>query len=221
VKIPELSDCLAFGECYWPVLRKVVAIAAIRARRYEARPERTRKMDFKDIAPFIAPLIVVALVARRLIGQPKLQRVRPGRLWIGPVYIALAMALVLWTSPKPGIVGMALFAGAAAVGAVTGYFRALHQEFSIEPETGNVMSKASPVGTLIFLGVFVVRYALSYWMNGGAVRDMSHPPGPELLTYTDAMLFFAFAMVTATAWETWRRTRPLVAEHRATLTPPG
>jgi len=178
-------------------------------------------MEFKDIAPFIAPLIVVALVARRLIGQPKLRRVRPNRLWIGPVYIAAAMALVLATSPAPGVLGIALFAGAALIGAVVGYFRALHQEFSIEPETGNVMSKASPIGTIIFLGVFLMRYALNWWMNGGAARDLSHPPSPALLTYTDAMLFFAFAMVAATAWETWRRTRPLVVEHRASQPPPG
>jgi len=178
-------------------------------------------MAFKEIAPFIAPAVVVLLVARRLIGQPKLKRVRPNQLWIGPVYIAVAMALVLYTSPMPNLFGLALFAAAAAAGAAVGYFRALHQEFSIEAETGNVMSKASPVGTLIFLGIFVVRYALSYWMNGGVQTDYGHPPSPKLLVYTDAMLFFAFAMVTATAWEVWRRTRPLVAEHKASLPPPA
>ncbi|MBV9991403.1 MAG: DUF1453 family protein [Alphaproteobacteria bacterium] len=176
-------------------------------------------MGFKDIAPFIAPLIVVALVTRRMMAQAKPQRVRPNSLWVRPAVIALLMALALWTSPRPGLLGIALFVAAAAIGAVAGYFRALHQEFSIEPETGYVMSKASPIGSMIFLGVFMVRFALNYWMNGGAARDMSHPPSPELLTYTDAMLFFAFALVAATAWETWRRTRPLVAEHRA-QTPP-
>lgn len=176
-------------------------------------------MEFKEIAPFIAPVVVVALVARRLIGQPKLQRVRPNRLWIGPLYIAVAMALVLYTSPMPNLFGLALFVIAAAIGGVIGYFRALHQEFSIEPETGNVMSRASPVGTLIFLGIFVVRYALSYWMRGGVQTDFAHPPSPQLLLYTDAMLFFAFSMVSATAWETWRRTRPLVVEHKTGQTP--
>lgn len=169
-------------------------------------------MQFKDIAPFIAPVVVVLLVARRLIGRPKLQRVRPNRLWIGPAYIAVAMVLVMWTAPpKAGLLAVALFTGAALIGGVIGYLRALHQAFSIDAETGEIMSKASPIGTLIFLGVFVVRYVLSYWVRGGAAPDMMTPPSPEVLLYTDAMLFFAFAMVTASAWEIWRRTRPLIA----------
>ena len=173
-------------------------------------------MGMKDLAP----LIVVAVVARRFMVPAKPQRVRPNTLWIRPVVIALLMALVLWTSPRPGLLGIALFVAAAAIGAVTGYFRALHQEFSIAPETGHVMSKASPIGSIIFLGVFMVRFGLNMFMDGGAARDMSHPPSPEVLTYTDAMLFFAFALVAATAWETWRRTRPLVVEHRASQPPP-
>ena len=168
-------------------------------------------MEFKDLAPFIAPLAVAALVARRLIGQPKLQRVRPNRLWVGPAYVAVAMVLVMWNSPMPGAFAVALFAAAALIGGAIGYLRALHQEFSIDPETGNMMSRSSPVGTIIFLGVFVVRYALNYWMRGGAQPAFGRLPSPQLLVYTDAMLFFAFAMVTATAWETWRRTRPIVA----------
>jgi hypothetical protein len=178
-------------------------------------------MSFKDFAPYIAPLVVVALIARRAFKAQAPTRIRPNRLWIGPVYIALAMGLVLWTSPAPGPLGIALFAGAALLGTAAGYLRALHQEFSVEPETGNVMSKASPIGTILFIGIFVVRYALNYWIRGGAQPDMAHPPSPQLLVYTDAMLFFAFAMVTASAWEVWRRTRPLVIEHRSARPPPA
>jgi len=108
-----------------------------------------------------------------------------------------------------------LFAAGAAVGGVLGYFRALHQEFSIDPETGNVMSKASPVATILFVGVFLVRYALNMWMNGGNAPDALQAKSAQLILYTDTMLFFAFAMVTVSAWEVWRRTRPLVAEHKA------
>lgn len=177
-------------------------------------------MSFKDIAPYIVPLLIVALLGLRAFRAQAPQRIRPNRLWIGPVYIAVAMAFVLWTSPVPGPLGIALFAGAAILGAGAGYLRALHQEFSIEPETGNVMSKASPLATILFIGIFLARYALNSWMGGGVQRDMAHPPSPQLLLYTDAMLFFAFAMVSASAWEVWRRTRPLVVEHRASQNPP-
>lgn len=175
----------------------------------------TKGMETRDLAPYILPLVVAALFARRILSQPKERRVRPGYLWIAPAYVAVMMALVLSQGPMPGAFAMLLFAAAAAVGLAVGYLRALHQEFSLDPATGNVMSKASPLGAIIFLGVFVARYALNLWMHGGRMPAGAEKMTPELLTYTDAMLFFAFAMVAASALETWRRTRPLVAERKA------
>jgi hypothetical protein len=172
-------------------------------------------MNWNQFAPYLVPLLVVAILARRAFRAQAPRRIRPSTLWIGPVYIALAMGLVLWTSPKPDMFGLGLFAIGAALGGVIGYFRALHQEFSIDPETGNVMSKASPVATVLFIGLFVVRYALNWWMTGGKAPDAVQAKGAQLMLYTDTMLFFAFAMVSVSAWEVWRRTRPLVVEHRA------
>ncbi len=85
------------------------------------------------------------------------------------------------------------------------------------------MSKASPVATILFVGVFVIRYALNMWMNGGAAPNSLQARSAQLMLFTDTMLFFAFAMVTVSAWEVWRRTRPLVVrKHRAAkaVTPP-
>jgi hypothetical protein len=167
--------------------------------------------------PYLVPLLVVGLIARRAFRAQTPKRVRPSRLWIGPVYLAVAMALVLWSSPAPSPFGLALFVAGAVLGGIVGYFRALHQEFSIEPETGNVMSKASPVATVLFVGLFVIRYALNLWMTGGKAPDALQAKSAEVMLYTDTMLFFAFAMVSVSAWEVWRRTRPLVREHRAAL----
>ena len=178
-------------------------------------------MDWQKLVPYIVPVLVILLIARRTLRTQKPQRIRPGRLWIGPVYLAVAMALVLSTSPMPGVLGMALFALAAALGAAAGYLRALHQEFSIDPESGYVMSKASPVATLMFVGLFVVRFALNMWMNGGTPQGAIGAHSAQLVLYTDTMLFFAFAMVATSAWETWRRTRPLVVEHRQSQSPPA
>jgi hypothetical protein len=119
----------------------------------------------------------------------------------------------------PGLFGALLFVLGAAAGAVVGYLRALHQEFSIEPETGNVMSKSTPLGSILFLGLFVVRFGLSYWFRGGAAPGALQTRSAEIVLYTDTMLFFAFAMVSVSAWEVWRRTRPLLALHKAAQTP--
>jgi preprotein translocase subunit SecG len=172
-------------------------------------------MNWQQLAPYLVPLLVLSLIARRAFRAQTPRRVRPSRLWIGPVYVAVAMALVLWQSPMPGAFGMMLFAIGALIGGGVGYLRALHQEFSIDAETGNVMSKATPVASILFVGLFLVRYALNFWMQGGKAPGALQARSAELMLYTDTMLFFAFAMVSVSAWEVWRRTRPLVEEHKA------
>jgi hypothetical protein len=180
-------------------------------------------MDWKQLAPFVLPLLIVAMIARRAMRAQTPQRVRPGRLWIQPLYLGVAMALVFSNAPAPGLWGILLLAVGAAAGIGVGYLRALHQEFSIDPETGNVMAKGTPVAAILFIGLFVVRFGLDYMIKGGA-RVPVH--SAQLLLYTDTMMFFAFAMSAASAWEIWRRTRPLIAEHRASTpdrpaVPPG
>lgn len=172
-------------------------------------------MNWQQLAPYLVPVLIVALIARRTLRAQTPKRVRTSRLWVGPVYLAVGMALVLATSPMPGLFGALLFVVGAAVGAVVGYLRALHQEFSIEPETGNVMSKTTPLGSILFLGLFVVRFGLSSWFQAGSAPGSLQARSAQIVLYTDTMLFFAFAMVTVSAWETWRRTRPLVAAHGA------
>ncbi len=77
------------------------------------------------------------------------------------------------------------------------------------------MSKASPIGRIFFLAVFMARFGLRSWM-GNPMPGVGQPISPSVLLYSDATLFFAFGVVAATAWEVWRRTRPLVRAHRAT-----
>ena len=173
-------------------------------------------MNWNQFLPYLGPALVVILIGRRMLRAQKPTRVRPNLLWIQPAILLVGMiSLFAVTRVQISAVAVVIFVVAAIAGAAVGYFRALHQEFSIEPETGNVMSKATPLGSMLFLGIFLVRYVMNYMMKGGQQTDMAHPPSANVLLYTDAMLFFAFAMVIATAWEVWRRTRPLVREHRA------
>jgi Protein of unknown function (DUF1453) len=174
------------------------------------------RMNWHQLVPYIGPAIIVILIGRRLMRAQQPRRVRPNLVWIQPAILLAGMVALFATTPVQfSPLALAIFVIGACAGAAVGYFRALHQQFSIEPETGNVMSKATPLGSILFLGIFVVRYAMNYWMKGGQQTDIRHAPSAHVLLYTDAMLFFAFAMVAATAFEVYRRTRPLVVEHRA------
>ena len=173
-------------------------------------------MNWQQFLPYLGPVLVVAIVARRMMRAQKPTRVRPNLLWIQPAILLAGMiALFAATPMQVNGLAVALFAAGAVAGAVVGYFRALHQAFFIEPETGNVMSQATPLGSLLFLGLFLIRYAMNAWMRDGQQTDMMRPPSGNVVLYTDAMLFFAFAMVAASAFEVWRRTRPLVVTHAA------
>ena len=175
----------------------------------------------KDYAQYIPILVIVALLAVRLWRTPQARKIRPGRLWIGPAYALVAMVLLFTLLPSPlgNPFAVPIFAGATLIGIGLGYLRGKHQEFSVDAETGDVMSKASPIGSILFLAVFVARFGLRMWM-GNPQPEAGAAMDPKLMLYTDAMLFFAFGMVAATAWEVWRRTRPLVLAHRASQPPP-
>ena len=173
-------------------------------------------MNWNQLLPYLGPAIVLIIVARRMLRAQEPRRIRPGVLWIQPAMLFAAMIFLFLTTPvQLSPLSLSIFVIGAFAGATIGYFRALHQELSIEPETGNVMSKATPLGSLLFLGIFIVRFAVNTWMKDGQQTDMRHPPSATLMLYTDATLFFAFAMVVATAFEVWRRTRPLVLQRRA------
>lgn len=178
----------------------------------------------KDFLQYLPILLVVAVIGFRLLRASQARKIRPGRLWIGPVYVMVGLAVMFTLLPAPlgNPLTIPIFAGAALIGVGVGYLRGKYQEFSIDPETGDVMSKASPIGTIVFLAVFLARFGLRTWM-GNPQPGMGKPMDPQLILYTDAMLFFASGVVIATAWEVWRRTRPLVLAHRAsqTLPPPS
>jgi hypothetical protein len=175
-------------------------------------------MQPKDFLPYLAPVLIVLVIGLRLMRASKPRKIKPNTLWIGPLIVVLGMVAVfanpVMPNPLTSPYAIPIFAGALVLGGVTGFFRAKYQEFSIDPATGDVMSKASPIAMIVFLGVFAVRFGIRSWMSGGVSQDMTKLPGPGLILYTDAMLFFAFGMVAASAWEIWRRTRPLVLAHR-------
>jgi hypothetical protein len=96
-----------------------------------------------------------------------------------------------------------------------GYVLASHQTLTIDSATGTITSKMSPVGIVLFLGLFAVRYAARSVMIGAAPDQAFTHQSPNLMLYTDAGLIFVLGLVAAQAWETWRRAKPLLDGHAA------
>ena len=168
-----------------------------------------------QIASYVTPIIVMAIVLWRLSRQQTGRRVKPSWLWIRPAIVGLFLVAILATSPRPDTLGLAICAAAAAAGLGVGYLLTRHQALSLDPESGRITSRMSPVGIALFGVLFATRYVFRLIFTDGQAADMMAAHSAKIMLYTDAALLFAFALVSAQAWEIWRRARTLLAEHAA------
>jgi len=165
--------------------------------------------------PYLIPLFVVGVVALRL-ARNKPRKVKPGRLFITPVLLTLAAGFALSQMPAPGWIWYAVYIVAGAVGLGVGYLSGRHREFTLDPESHEIMARATPTGTILFAALFGIRYGLKFITSGG--NPYTPPPvhpAANAIGWTDAGLVFSVAMLLAAAGTTWWHTRHLVAERRA------
>lgn len=166
----------------------------------------------KELIPYIVPVLVLVLVGWRMVRNMRGRPIKPDRLWIRPAILSLFLLLAFLHPPAITALSLGLFVGAAVAGLGLGYLLASHQTLSIDQASGTITSKMSPVGMVLFLGLFAARFVLRMAMQGGG-QSFAHPSGPVLM-YTDAGLLFVLGLVAAQAWETWRRAKPLLDGHR-------
>lgn len=174
-----------------------------------------------NVGPYLIPLLVIALVVLRLIRN-KPRKVKPNRLFVMPVVLTLAAVFTLTQTPAPGLLWIAIYLVAAAIGAGVGYLNGRHREFTLDPESGEIMSRATPVGTIVFGALFAARFGLKLvfpQLSGGGApygpASMNLHPAATVIGWTDAGLVFSTALLLATAATTWWRTRHLATEGRA------
>lgn len=176
----------------------------------------------RELAPLIGPALALFIIVRRGF---KPRRVKANRLWVYPVLITAMAGLVLWRSGAPGVEAVAIYAAAVVLGGALGWFTTQHLELTLD-DNGTIMSKPTPIGTLLTAAVFVARFAAEFYMNGGAPRPGPNPPNLHptaqglVLWLTNAGLLFVAARLIAQAWHMWLRTRPLLAQHAAAQPPP-
>lgn len=172
-----------------------------------------------EYLPYLGPLLIVGLVALRLIRNAP-RKVKPNRLFIMPLLLVLAAFFTLKQSPAPGAIWLAIFALAAVLGTGVGYLNGRHREFTLDMETGEIMSRATPIGTIIFAALFAIRFGLKLafpQLNAGQAYGphAAVHPAASVIGWTEAGLVFSTGLVLAAAVTTWFRTRHLVEQRRA------
>lgn len=170
-------------------------------------------IDWRHASSFVVPLLVFLLILRRSLRERK---VRTTRMWLYPAILGAAALYTMAHEPMPGLAAIAGFIAAAILGAGLGYLRARHQQFTLDPATGEISSKATPIGTILIGAFFVARFGLEFFTHA---RDVPHALG--LQRATDAGLIFSFALMVAQRWEILQRAKKLRVEKvpAETLTP--
>jgi len=169
----------------------------------------------RDLLRYLPFALIILLVFLRA-GRSK--KVRVERAWIIPLLSVFGVATTLSREPFPSVAALAIFVAAGAVGAVAGYFQALHTELSIAPEGGHVMSKPTQLGSILVVLLFAVRFGLDYLVKGsfqpGPPSFVPQAPAPhhgvDLFRLADAALIFATALMLGQRLEILRRAHLLL-----------
>ena len=174
----------------------------------------------KDYTPLIVFALALLIILRR---SGRSRRVRVRNAWLFPAFGLLSAGSTLANEPFPSFVAILILVLASAAGLAAGWFRALHVELSLDSETGDITSKATPIGTYLIIAFMAVRLGLGYAFNGQPGAGLPHGPpmigapkhGVDLFRLADAALLFSTFMSVAQRFEIWRRAQPLLAQHRA------
>ena len=131
-------------------------------------------------APTWAYLIPLAMIALVVLRSARARRLRIESLWITPVIILALVGLTLSREGMPTPLMLAIDIAAVVVGAALGWWRARFTHITVDPATHDLTSRASPIGMLIILGIFAVRYGVKMYaaqnanalgVSAGAVAD--------------------------------------------------
>jgi len=156
---------------------------------------------------YLIPLIAVGMVILR---NARARRLRIETLWIAPVLILALVGLSLAQEKAPTPAMLAIDLVALAVGALLGWWRARLTKISVDPQTHQLTSRASPIGMLVILGIFAIRYAVRLYAPEGASAL-----GLPAIAIADALLIITVGLVCAQRLELALRATRLLAEARA------
>jgi hypothetical protein len=166
-------------------------------------------MDWNALSPYLIPLLIAAIVLRRVMRVQKARTIRIERLWIFPAILLASTMLSLGREHFPGILIFGAFLAAALLAGATGWFRFHTLEFSLDAESGAVSARATRLGALLVFGLIALRYGADL-----ALKQLGLNAGENLVHATDAMLIFSTSMFVARSIHTWIRARALLDASR-------
>jgi hypothetical protein len=162
-------------------------------------------------AAYLVPLVVIALVILR---SARARRLRIESLWVMPVVILAVVGLSFSQQGMPTPLMLGIDIAALVIGAALGWWRARFTHITVDPATHELTSRASPIGMLVILAVFALRYAVRMYgaQNASAL-------GVSANAIADAALVISVGLVCAQRLEIALRATRLLNEARTAGAP--
>jgi hypothetical protein len=155
----------------------------------------------------VVPLVAIGLVILR---NSRARRLRIETIWVMPVVILALVGLSFTAQGMPTPLMLGLDIAALVIGAALGWWRARFTHISVDPATHQLTSRASPIGMLVILAIFALRYAVRLYAPQGASAL-----GVPAIAIADALLIITVGLVCAQRLELALRATRLLAEARA------
>lgn len=155
------------------------------------------------LLPFVVLAIVIAVRFRRMRGERKLDL---KTMWAVPIVYVILIGFMFFALPPP-IPGWELLLAGLLVGLLAGWYRGRLIHIRRDPETGELLQKASPLAMLLLLAIIVLKLGAREVFGETAASD---PNSPAMLM-TDAFIGFALGLLSATRIEMYARARRILA----------
>jgi hypothetical protein len=157
----------------------------------------------------IIPIVVVVAIVRLRNSRPRKLKVE--QLWVYPAILVVLLGSSLAAAPPPvTVTTVGLLVGGFALGALLGWQRGRFTHIEIDPATQALTSRSSPIGIVLILAIFALRFGL---------RDLlaTYPQlvGVPVLAAGDALIALTIAMLGATRLEMWIRARRMLEEAKS------
>jgi hypothetical protein len=162
---------------------------------------------------YMIPLVAIALVILR---NSRARQLRIETLWIMPIVILALVGLSFSQQGVPSPAMLVIDLGALAADAALGWWRGRLTHISVDPKTHELTSRASPVGMLLILTIFAMRYGVRLY----AAQNLN-AVGVSANAIADAALVITVGLVCAQRLEIALRATRLLNEARAAASSPG
>ena len=163
---------------------------------------------------FLPILILLPILYFRMRKLSRPQPLKLKRMWIRPVIILLACALVLF-APQPGthlvrhfsLMDWGWLVLAGALGAIGGWHFGRTMKIEVHPEDGTLMTTGGQAAILVLVMLVLVRMALRTGVAmGGEAWHL------DALLISDASIVFTAALFTVRSLEMFIRARRVMKE---------